>query len=79
MFCSQVMSGTAKTDDDEYQRYQQSYYSIAHSKREIITEQATIMVNGKLKQYQVSNLFHLEVQVIWFIVCPLKENLALHC
>ena len=39
-------------DDDDYIA-SQSYYSMAHSRTEIIKEQATIMVNGKLKEYQV--------------------------
>ena len=28
-------------------------YSIAHTIHEIVTEQATILVNGKLKEYQI--------------------------
>lgn len=34
----------------------QSYYNIAHSSNEIVTEQASILVNGKLKEYQVKGL-----------------------
>lgn len=35
---------------------QQTYYSIAHTVHEIVTEQASIMVNGKLKEYQIKGL-----------------------
>ena len=45
----------AKVEDDEYknQTGEQSYYGIAHTIREEVTEQASIMVNGKLKEYQI--------------------------
>lgn len=50
----------AKTqhDDDDYKVAQAggeeaNYYMQAHSVREVVTEQASIMVNGKLKEYQV--------------------------
>ncbi|XP_019754078.1 ATP-dependent helicase brm [Dendroctonus ponderosae] len=49
----------AKAEDDEYQRNakeEQTYYSIAHTVHEIVTEQASILVNGKLKEYQVKGL-----------------------
>ncbi|KAL1500937.1 hypothetical protein ABEB36_006353 [Hypothenemus hampei] len=49
----------AKAEDDEYQRNakeEQTYYSIAHTVHEIVTEQASIMVNGKLKEYQIKGL-----------------------
>lgn len=44
--------------DDEYHRSatkaeEKSYYSVAHTVHEHVTEQASIMVNGKLKEYQV--------------------------
>ncbi|KAJ8942776.1 hypothetical protein NQ318_002936 [Aromia moschata] len=35
---------------------EQTYYSIAHTVHEIVTEQASILVNGKLKEYQVKGL-----------------------
>lgn len=52
----------AKTqhDDDDYKvekadaGEEANYYMQAHSVREIITSQATIMVNGMLKEYQVA-------------------------
>ncbi|CAO1341380.1 unnamed protein product [Diamesa tonsa] len=46
----------AKVEDDEYKTEEQNYYSIAHDVREIVTEQATIMVNGNLKEYQIKGL-----------------------
>ncbi|XP_046992487.1 ATP-dependent helicase brm-like [Schistocerca americana] len=48
----------AKAEDDEYKNYteEQTYYSIAHTITEKVTEQATIMVNGKLKEYQIKGL-----------------------
>lgn len=30
-----------------------NYYALAHTVKEDVTEQATIMVNGTLKEYQV--------------------------
>lgn len=48
----------AKVEDDEYKTTteEQTYYSIAHTVHEIVTEQASIMVNGKLKEYQIKGL-----------------------
>ncbi|XP_060523815.1 ATP-dependent helicase brm-like [Cylas formicarius] len=49
----------AKSEDDEYQRNaleEQTYYSIAHTVHEMITEQASILVNGQLKEYQIKGL-----------------------
>ncbi|XP_050309187.1 ATP-dependent helicase brm-like isoform X4 [Anthonomus grandis grandis] len=49
----------AKVEDDEYHKKigeEQSYYGIAHTVHEIVTEQASIMINGKLKEYQVKGL-----------------------
>ncbi|XP_050474454.1 ATP-dependent helicase brm-like [Bombus huntii] len=46
----------AKVEDDEYKTEEQTYYSIAHTVHEIVTEQASIMVNGKLKEYQIKGL-----------------------
>ncbi len=45
----------AKTEDDEYKNTSEehTYYGIAHTIHESITEQASIMVNGKLKEYQI--------------------------
>ena len=43
-----------KTDDDEYSKCGlQSYYAIAHSTTEEITQQSSNLVNGQLKEYQV--------------------------
>jgi hypothetical protein len=38
--------------DDEYMS-KKNYYGQAHEIREIINEQAAIMINGKMKEYQV--------------------------
>ncbi|XP_066256953.1 ATP-dependent helicase brm-like isoform X2 [Euwallacea similis] len=49
----------AKVEDDEYHKKigeEQSYYGIAHTVHEIVTEQASIMINGLLKEYQVKGL-----------------------
>ncbi|ODN00177.1 ATP-dependent helicase brm [Orchesella cincta] len=47
----------AKVEDDEYkQSGEQTYYGIAHTIHESVTEQATILVNGKLKEYQIRGL-----------------------
>lgn len=42
----------SRVHDDEYMS-KKNYYGQAHDIREIVTEQASIMVNGKLKEYQV--------------------------
>ncbi|XP_047104196.1 ATP-dependent helicase brm-like [Schistocerca piceifrons] len=54
----QAVIQKAKAEDDEYKNTteEQTYYSIAHSINEKITEQASIMVNGKLKEYQIRGL-----------------------
>lgn len=48
----------AKCEDDEYKngKEEQTYYSIAHTVHEMVTEQASIMVNGLLKEYQTKGL-----------------------
>nr|CAD7453329.1 unnamed protein product [Timema tahoe] len=48
----------AKVEDDEYKcsTEEQTYYSIAHTINEIVTEQSTILVNGSLKEYQIKGL-----------------------
>jgi SWI/SNF-related matrix-associated actin-dependent regulator of chromatin subfamily A protein 2/4 len=46
----------AKVEDDEYKAEERNYYSIAHDIREPVTEQASILVNGKLKEYQIKGL-----------------------
>ena len=50
-------------EDDEYhkagapqQAHNANYYSLAHSVREPIKEQASIMINGRLKEYQIKGL-----------------------
>jgi len=49
----------AKVEDDEYKKNseEQTYYSIAHTIGEEVKEQATIMVNGNLKEYQIKVKF----------------------
>lgn len=49
----------AKVEDDEYKTEEQTYYSIAHTVHEVVTEQASIMVNGKLKEYQIKVMYSL--------------------
>ncbi|KAK4337108.1 hypothetical protein RND71_043426 [Anisodus tanguticus] len=47
----------ASTEDDEYKTDgYQNYYNIAHAINEKVYEQASIMVFGKLKEYQVKGL-----------------------
>ncbi|KAK4337107.1 hypothetical protein RND71_043425 [Anisodus tanguticus] len=47
----------ASTEDDEYKTGgYQNYYNIAHAINEKVYEQASIMVFGKLKEYQVKGL-----------------------
>ncbi len=40
-------------EDDDYRAQSESYYTIAHSIKEEVTEQAKMMVYGSLKSYQV--------------------------
>ncbi|XP_063220159.1 ATP-dependent helicase brm-like [Bacillus rossius redtenbacheri] len=55
---TKVVIQKAKVEDDEYKNYteEQTYYSIAHTITEKVTEQSAIMVNGKLKEYQIRGL-----------------------
>lgn len=48
----------ATAEDDEYMNMggYQNYYNIAHAIGEEVTQQASILVNGKLKEYQVKGL-----------------------
>uniref|UniRef100_T1JZ96 Uncharacterized protein n=2 Tax=Tetranychus urticae TaxID=32264 RepID=T1JZ96_TETUR len=47
----------ASQEDDEYKSGgYQNYYNIAHAISEEVTEQASIMVHGKLKEYQIKGL-----------------------
>ena len=47
----------ASAEDDEYKTGgYQNYYNIAHAINEKVYEQASIMVFGKLKEYQVKGL-----------------------
>lgn len=46
----------AKVEDDEYKESgggEKNYYFIAHTIKEEVYEQPNILVNGKLKEYQV--------------------------
>lgn len=44
-------------EDDEYKNSgMESYYGIAHAVREEVKSQATLMVNGSLKEYQIKGL-----------------------
>ena len=55
-----VYRGARVEDDDEYNASasgSHNYYTLAHTVAETVTEQASIMVNGKLKEYQVSCLY----------------------
>lgn len=56
----------AKVEDDEYKTEEQTYYSIAHTVHEVVTEQASIMVNGKLKEYQIKVFYSF-----WFYSCDI--------
>lgn len=53
---TQAIIKKAKVEDDEYRTEEQTYYSIAHTVHESVTEQASILVNGKLKEYQIKGL-----------------------
>lgn len=53
---AQAIIKKAKVEDDEYRTEEQTYYSIAHTVHESVTEQASILVNGKLKEYQIKGL-----------------------
>lgn len=58
--CLCSLCRNAKQDvDDEYSgaafaRGLQSYYSVAHAVTEKVEKQSTLLINGQLKQYQVS-------------------------
>ena len=54
-----VVCSSATHEDDEYENLKvkeaQNYYSLAHTVKEEV-EQASMMVNGTLKEYQVKEL-----------------------
>lgn len=55
----ELIEKAKKVGDDEYKHdktEEQTYYSIAHTVHEKVTEQASILVNGNLKEYQVKGL-----------------------
>lgn len=58
-------SKAAKEEDDDYAKSNINYYNMAHSKTEKVTAQASIMVNGKLKAYQVCTSLSLLLIVIF--------------
>lgn len=67
----------AKVEDDEYKTEEQTYYSIAHTVHEVVTEQASIMVNGKLKEYQIKvfYLFRYNFTIIMHFIFSLNKEI----
>lgn len=76
--------------DDEYsgaafERGLQSYYSVAHAVTEKVEKQSSLLINGQLKQYQVtitsmtlcSQPFHAQIldnRGTFFVkLCPLRS------
>ncbi|CAO1614629.1 unnamed protein product [Sympodiomycopsis kandeliae] len=51
----ETMFGAQKQDDDD-DKSKMDYYSVAHRVTERISEQPTILVGGKLKEYQIKGL-----------------------
>ncbi|MFO0007241.1 MAG: hypothetical protein ACK559_39615, partial [bacterium] len=46
-----------QVEDDEYStNSRSSYYGVAHRVREKVTQQASILIGGNLKQYQIHGL-----------------------
>lgn len=61
----------AASMDDEYSQKKgsmQNYYTIAHTLREPVEEQPSLIVNGRLKQYQVR---HLPITCMYMYMCGL--------
>jgi SWI/SNF-related matrix-associated actin-dependent regulator of chromatin subfamily A protein 2/4 len=49
-----IQQAKAKVEDDEYKHQgEQNYYTIAHTIHEPVTDQANMLVNGRLKEYQI--------------------------
>lgn len=71
-----ICSQASREVDDEYHRNakmeEKSYYGVAHTVHESVTEQATIMVNGKLKEYQVNLMKSGCLPLIYFQASILK-------
>jgi len=65
-----ICRAKSKHDDDDYKvtnlvgGEEANYYMQAHSIREVVTEQASILVNGKLKEYQVSHCYQLTLCIL---------------
>ena len=49
-------SKAKQSEDDEYKTSMQNYYTIAHSSREEVTSQPSILKFGQLKPYQLKGL-----------------------
>lgn len=62
----------AKKEADDKEGGEQDYYSIAHTVNESITEQSSLLVGGKLKEYQVKGKFLMVLK--WF----LSKNVCEH-
>lgn len=56
LFCLFKTFCSYRVHDDEYAASKKNYYGQAHEIREQVTEQASIMVNGILKEYQIKGL-----------------------
>ncbi|KAN0060922.1 ATP-dependent DNA helicase Snf21 [Thecaphora frezii] len=52
----ETMFGASRQDDPNEDKGKVDYYSVAHRITERITEQPTILVGGKLKEYQIKGL-----------------------
>ncbi|ESN95813.1 hypothetical protein HELRODRAFT_86367 [Helobdella robusta] len=51
-----AVKSAVSNEDDEYKASQQTYYNIAHSSMEAITDQPAMLVGGQLKAYQMKGL-----------------------
>ena len=76
-----IIANASTNMDDEYEQRKGSdknYYSIAHTLREPVYDQPSMMVNGRLKEYQVG----MASVWGWVVVCTnwtiLKQPINAH-
>lgn len=66
VFCASIRHAKQDVDDEygnaSFNRGLQSYYAVAHAVTEKVDKQSSLLVNGQLKQYQVSPSRHRKEQ-----------------
>ena len=73
MSCNEIVfyCRNASHEDDEYEAMKateaKNYYALAHTVREDINDQASIMVNGRMKEYQVCAVYLCKDDTYYYV------------